>query len=297
MNVQLTDNVTDRLHHIGTMLVAWLDLHAVNILVILIAAWLARRFGVKILTRILSKTIRSDLYPTKSDREKRVKTLDGLGRAILMVVINILAGILIIGEINPSYTTALFASAGLVTVALGFGAKDLINDFVRGIFIITENQYRVGDVVEISGVSGTVENVTIRTTVLRDIDGNVHHVPNGSIIVTTNKTIGYSNLNEQLVLAPDTDLARAEHIINHVGEELAADPEFTNKIKKAPHLAAFNGYGMGGVIIRVAGKTGPNDKYTVKTELYRRLTTTLAKNHINIISSPMAPPLSEKKKK
>ncbi len=289
MSTTLADKISNGTIHAGHSLGDWLSLHAMNIILILIAAWLLHRFGANILKRIISRTVRPDLYPTKVDREKRVKTLESLTSAVARVGVYALAGSLIVGEINPSYTAALFASAGLVTVALGFGAKDLINDFMSGIFIITENQYRVGDFVEIAGVSGTVEDVTIRTTILRDLDGNVHHVPNGAISVATNKTMGYSRLNEDITLAPGSDIERAEHVINHVGEQLAAKADFEHSIKEMPQFGGVLGYGPTGIIIKINAKVSTGEKMVVKTELYKLLSKAFAANDIELAGPLLVP--------
>lgn len=260
----------------------WFDEHLVNILAILLAAWIIRRFASSIISNIVNKTVRTDIYPSKIDREKRIKTLDTLVIAIVRVGVYIIAAILLVGEINPQYTTALFASAGLIGVALGFGAKDLINDFMSGIFIITENQYRVGDVIETNGVDGVVEDITIRTTVLRDLDGNVHHVTNGSIKLTTNKTLGYSRVNENVVVGYDTDIAKLEEIINHVGEELAADPKFSPKIVEAPSFLRIDGFAEDGMIVKILAKTVSGEQWEVKGELYKRLKRAFDKHDIEI---------------
>jgi small conductance mechanosensitive channel len=218
-----------------------------------------------------------------------------MANAITQVGISIVAAILILGEINPNYANVLFASAGLLTVALGFGAKDLINDFVTGIFIISEGQYRVGDAIEIAGVSGVVEAITVRTTVLRDLDGNVHYVPNGDIIVATNKTLGFSRINENIAFDYSTDIERVTHVVNHVGEEMATDPEFKNKIKEPPQVAEVVGYGPTGLVIKVTATTGESDKPAVKSDLYKRLHKAFAKNDIIVASQP-APPAAPAKK-
>lgn len=274
----------------GQELATWFDDHAVNIILILVAAWVVRRFGTNLIGRVLTHTVRSDLYPTKSDREKRIRTLNALARAFMRVGVFLVAGTLLIGEINPNYTTVIFASAGIFTVALGFGARGLINDFLTGMFITYENQYRVGDIVQIGGTEGTVVDVTPRTTVLRDFDGNVHHVPNGSITVATNKTLEYSQLNEDLVVAADTDISLVEHIINHTGDVLAADPDYKKKIKQAPRFSGINGYAGDGISIKVIGKTSPNDKYEVKSQFYSLLIKAFRKHEIKVGAPPVAPP-------
>jgi moderate conductance mechanosensitive channel len=281
----LTNSVADAVN----IVVVWLGDHAFNIILILVTAWMLHKFGAKVVSRILAQTVRTDLYPTKSDRDKRVKTLNSLASAIIRIGVYIFAGILIIGELNPGYTTALFASAGLVTVAIGFGAKDLINDFIKGIFIIYENQYRVGDTVEIAGVSGVVEGITIRTTILRDFDGNVHHVPNGAIIVTTNKTIGFSKLNEDLVFPADTDIEQLQKIIDQVGKSLADQPDMKAKITKPPHFAGYTGFGQGGIVCKVTATVTAGHKISVTSEFYRQLLPALRKHHITPLPT-VAPP-------
>jgi small conductance mechanosensitive channel len=289
------DGLAEKVGNVGHLAGDWLYLHAVNIIIILIGAWILRHFSAKILNSMLRRTIRSDMFPTKGAREKRLKTLSSMANAIAQVGISAVAVILILGEINPNYANVLFASAGLLTVAIGFGAKDLINDFMTGIFIISEGQYRVGDAVEIAGVSGVVEAVTVRTTVLRDLDGNVHYVPNGDIVVATNKTLGFSRINENVSFAPETDIERLTHVINHVGEELAANPDFKNKIKEAPHVAQVVGYGPTGVVIKITATVGESDKPAIKSSMYRELHKAFAKNDIKVALQP-APPAAPSKK-
>jgi len=287
----LARNVDQTLHRAGD----WLYTNGVTIIIILIGAWILRHFSSKLINGILKQTIRSDMFPTKGAREKRLKTMSSLTSAVVQVGITLLAGLLIMEVINPHFASVLLASAGLLTIAIGFGAKDLINDFVTGIFIISEGQYRVGDAIEIAGVSGVVEAVTVRTTVLRDLDGNVHYVPNGDITVATNKTLGFSRINENITFDPKTDIERLTHVINHVGEEMAADPEFKSKLKEAPQVAQIVGYGPTGLIIKVTAKVGESDKPAIKSAMYQRLHKAFAKNDIIVAQQLIvATPTAEK---
>lgn len=261
----------------------WLYIHAINIIIIITIAWILRHFSAKLINSILKHTVRSDLFPSKSDREKRYKTLSNMTNAIVRVAIVLLAIVLILGEINPSYANVLFASAGLITVALGFGAKDLINDFIAGIFIISEGQYRVGDWVVIADVAGTVQSISVRTTVLRDLDGNLHFVPNGDIVVATNKTMGISKINELITFDLKADLKLITHVINHTGEELKALPNLKNKIKEAPHVAQVVGYSTSGIVVNVRATTGESDKYEVRSAMYEALHKAFIKNNIKVI--------------
>lgn len=272
---------------LGDRLFGWLSAHAVNILFIIVGAWLIRRYGSKFVISLLQHTARPDLYPTKADRDKRLKTLNSLVKAIMRIGVYIVAAIFIIGEINPNYTTALFTSAGLIGLGVGVGAQNLIKDLVNGIFIITENQYRVGDVIEVAGIGGIVEAITIRTTILRDLDGQLHHVPNGIITTTTNKTIGYSSINENIAVDYLTDVTQLEKIINHIGEELAASPEYKLVILEVLHFERIERFGDGAMIVKILGKTAPSEQWRIKGEFYRRLQSALLEADIKL--APVLP--------
>jgi small-conductance mechanosensitive channel len=286
MIVDFLNRVGMKLQALGGDMINWLSIHGLNILLILVGAWVARRFGVKLFKNIFSHTLRPELYKTKTDRERRAKTLGNMSSAFVRTTVYIITGFLIISEINPSYTTALFASAGLVTVALGFGAQSFIKDVVSGMFIIIENQYRIGDEVELQSISwaslasGIVEDVGLRTTTLRDLDGDLHHVPNGAIGYATNKSFGFNRINENIVVALDTDIDRLEHVINHVGSKLAADVEFKSQILEPLHLDRVVGFEDDGIAVKVLGKTTPSEQRRIKSEFYHLLLKAFAKNDI-----------------
>ncbi len=253
---------------------AWLETyHIVSIVVILVVAYIVREFGTRLLMKIIAQTIRHDQYPSAADRKKRIKTLQSLVRAVLHAAVWILAILLIIGEFKPELATALIAGSSVVGVALGFGAKGVVADFLAGIFIIYENQYRVGDVIELNrtGITGTVEAITIRTTVLRDNDGNVHHIPNGTINFTTNKTMDYSYINMNLTLSFDTNFDTLTKVVNKIGDSLANDPAYAKKILEAPHLGPVSNFDPSGMIVTVQGKVVASKQWDVTAELRRRI--------------------------
>ncbi len=284
----VTNDIVLRMDSITRMLTLWIDVHFFNILSIFVTAWVIRHMAAEAFNHIIKHAVRADVYPTKADREKRIRTLHSLANGIIRLIVYVVATILIIGEINPRLTTALFASAGLIGVSFGFGAQSLIRDLVSGIFIIIENQYRIGDEVTLTGnggigtVDGIVEDLSIRTTVLRDLGGNVHHMPNGNIGMTSNKTLGYSRINENIEVALNTDLSKLEKIIDEVGEELAKDPELESKVLEPPHLASVKGFTEDGVIVRVSAKTSPASQWRVRSEFYKRLKQALIKNKIKL---------------
>lgn len=268
--------------------IAWLTVHGLNIAIILLGAWALRRFSVVFFKHIIRGTVRHDLFPAEHERKKRIDTLNGLVSATVKIGINVVATVMIISELGIN-TAPLLASAGILGVALGFGAQSMIKDFVSGVFIITENQYRVGDTVTIGTVSGlmgnitgTIEAITIRTTALRDLDGNLIHLPNGSINVTVNQTIGHSQINEDIVVGSDTDISRLEHIVNHVGEELAVMPKLQKLIKIPPYVSRIEGFGSEGIVVKIQGRTTPGDQWRVKSELYKKLASELKKHKIKL---------------
>jgi small conductance mechanosensitive channel len=257
----------------------------IDIVVVLLFSWLLSRVAHRVLSRLLTHIIRSNLYPSKTDRDKRVNTLSGLGSALIRFVIWVTAGITVI-NIAGINTAPFLASAGVLGVALGFGAQKLINDLVSGIFIIIENQYRVGDFVELEGVSGTVEDVTIRTTVLRDLNGAVHHVPNGAIVVSTNKSMGFGQINLDIAVSPKTNLKKLETVINAVGETVAKEPELVSSIIEPPKFVRVSDFTGNNITVKVMGKTTGGKQLEIKSVFYRKLKHALDKESIELAVLP-----------
>ncbi len=237
-----------------------------RIIVVLLAAKLLNRYSGKLVHRLMQHAIRLDMYSNKVDRERRLSTLTGLITAMVHFMVWVLSIIVTIGLIGIN-TTPIFASAGLIGAGFAFGAQSLIKDFLAGIFIISENQYRVGDFVEIMNVSGTVQTIGLRTTVLRDMNGSVHHIPNGSIVVTTNKTVGYGQINLDITVPADTDIDLLEHTINHAGQRLLHKPELKDQIVQAPYFARISDYSGGGLTVKISGQTIGGQQLEVKGAL------------------------------
>lgn len=271
----------DNLEYLANLVTQWMDQHLVNIAIILIGAYVLRKFGTKFISRVMHKTIRRDLYPNEADRKKRIQTLDNLINAATKVAAFLIATFMILSELGIN-TAPLLASAGVFGLALGFGAQSLVKDFVSGIFIITENQYRVGDVVQIGDVEGVVQAISIRTTMVRSLNGDLHHVPNGSIIVTTNRTMNFGSIDENITVAPNTDLKELEHIVNHVGEEVAALPELKNMVKEAPHFSQVKGFNESGIVFKVLGTTTTGDAWLVKSEFYKKLAKAFERHGVKV---------------
>jgi small conductance mechanosensitive channel len=274
---------------------AWFETHGVNILIILIGAWIARRVGTALIFKLIGRAVRAHHFALEADRKKRIDTLKSLIRVASKLTVWIIATIMIVDELGIN-TGPLLASAGVAGVALGIGAQSLIRDITNGLFIIVENQYRIGDVVDLlvagTPVSGTVEGITVRTTILRDVKGTLHHIPNGNVVVASNKTFGFSKLNEMLVVDTNTDIAELEMIINNVGEALAADKTIGKLIRTTPTLAQVQGYTELGLTVFIRGETVPGGQWKVQSELFKRLQKDLAKAKIKVATAPF--PTSKK---
>ena len=226
----------------------------------------------------------------RKDVEKRQRTLVALFINLWrFLVVSVGAfGVLsvLFGTINLA---PLFASAGIIGVAIGFGSQALVKDFLSGIFIISENQYRVGDIIDINGNSGTVERIGSRSTVIRDADGNVHYFPNGTIQHVINKTMGYSMARFSISVHPSTDLDEVIELINATGKKLAEEEKWKNKIINPPAFESLAEFTQATVGLVVSGKTQPSDQWSVTAEMRRRLLVAFEKKKIEL-GTGAAPP-------
>ena len=204
------------------------------------------------------------------EEAKRVATLGRVFRYIASVVIWLVTGIVILGELGISIAPILGA-AGVVGLAIGFGAQSLVKDYFTGIFLLLENQLRQGDVVEAGGKSGIVEEVTLRYVQMRDYDGNVHYVPNGGITTVTNMTRGYARAVIDVGIAYREDVDQALKVMREVGVELRADSFFAPKILEDIEIAGVNEWGDSAVILRCRFKVAPIEQWGVRREYLRRL--------------------------
>ena len=258
---------------------------AIKIIIILVTTAICFTVGSWLLgwitRRVTARAYRNNLR--QSELEKRQNTLRSLVVTlwrILVLSVGALAIALLF--VSASTLTPIFASAGVLGVAVGFGAQNLVKDFLSGIFIISENQYRVGDVIEIDTFSGTVERIGARSTVLRDVDGNVHYFPNGMIQHVINKTMEYSMARLKLSLDPDTDIDKAAEIIDTVGDTMANDEAWSEKIIEAPHYVMTSDINPVAIELIVSGKVLPSSQWSVAAELRRRIHTALEKENIEL---------------
>ena len=256
--------------------VHWFNQHITAMLVILIAGAVAYYIGGRVLSRLVRRLVRTGRHREwhHKDIEKRQKTLGAVVSSTWHIFIIIVVGVALFREAvdqADAILAPLFASAGIVGVALGFGAQSVVKDFLSGLFVIGENQYRVGDIVELEGASGTVERIGSRSTVIRDIDGNVHYLPNGSITHVINKTMGYSMARFVILINPASDIKKVSMLIDEVGKKLATEDKWQSKILEPPVFVSVGEFTGTSLEIIVAGKTQPSDQWAVVAEMRRRL--------------------------
>jgi moderate conductance mechanosensitive channel len=249
----------------------WLVTHGVRIVVVLAVGGLLWLGLNKLLLPIVGRAVARTKYnESKEGMEKRTNTLLSVFKGVGRVFIIAVAVMMILSEVGVPIAPVL-AGFGIAGIAIGFGAQYLIRDIISGIFIILENQYRVGDVARVADISGLVEEVTLRKTVLRDLDGIVHHVPNGEIRVASNFARHFARVNLDVSVSYGTDLDHAISVINRVGQELAEDENWRQVIKSPPQALRVNSLGSSGIDIKIVGDVKPMQQWAVMGQLRLRL--------------------------
>ena len=243
----------------------------VRVIVIVLIIFIALR----VLERLLEPAIRNTVVrqmrtEPQIEVEQRIDTLTSVIYRTAWIVAVVAGLITILPEFGIN-ASALLAGAGLVGLALGFGAQSLVKDVIAGLFILIENQFGRGDVVTIAGVSGTVEDVNLRRTLVRDLDGTQHSVPNGEIVVASNKSQIFSRMNEVVGVSYGDNLEHVFEVINRIGEEMASDAEWSEDIISAPKVLGIDGFGDSSVDIRVLADTQPGRQWNVTREFRLRI--------------------------
>jgi small conductance mechanosensitive channel len=218
------------------------------------------------------RALRMRIASRMDDREavKRAETLGRVFRYLVAVVISLLAGMLVLSELGVSVAPILGA-AGVVGLAVGFGAQSLVKDFFTGFFLLLENQIRQGDVVRLGDHAGLVEEVTLRYVRLRDYDGNVHFVPNGTITTVINMARGHAQAVMEVGVSYGTDLDRAMAVMKEVAADLRQDADHAPRIYGDLEMAGVERWGDSAVVLKARFQVAPLEQWTVRREYLRRL--------------------------
>lgn len=267
MLAQLRESV-DRILEVLSIDLGVVLVRAIQIAGIVALAYLGYRL-LKLLTRRIEKAVEDDDPATVSEREQRAKTLAQLLNSVGAVAISIAAGLTILNlfvAIGP-----LLAGVGVVGLAISFGAQSLVKDVINGFFILLENQFGVGDVVEINGVGGVVEKLTMRVVMLRDLEGVLHVIPNGSITMVSNRTRGWSRTVLDVGVAYKEDVDHVIAVIRDVARKFWSDPQWKDQLVEEPAVWGVEALADSSVNIRLVATTRPGSQWNVGRELRRRI--------------------------
>ncbi|MFA5309921.1 MAG: mechanosensitive ion channel family protein [Dehalococcoidales bacterium] len=260
----------------------WILDHGVPIIIILVVGivlWASlKKFLPPLVNNVMARPVQGE---SREGRKRRGNTLVRLFVGLGRVIIGLMVVLMVLSELNISVGPIL-AGFGIVGVAVGFGAQYLIRDLIAGVFILLENQYRVGDVVNVAGTSGLVEEINLRKTVLRDLDGIVHHVPNGEIRVASNYSRHFSRVNLNISVAYKTDLDFAIKVINHVCREVAEEEKWKKVFKSVPSVLRVDNLGDSGIEIKITADVQPLEQWNATGELRLRLKNAFDKEGIEI---------------
>lgn len=263
-------------------MIEWLHVNGIRVGIIIVLGLV----GYLVTKRMVPRLVRRTIVLRMKDKPasaitKRSKTISYVITNTIGVVIGIIVLFTILGQVGVNIAPAL-ASLGVVGLAISFGAQSLIKDVINGLFILIEDQYSIGDVVRVGGISGLVEEVNLRRTVLRDLDGIVHYIPNSEISIASNLTKEYSRVNLNVSVGYGEDLERVIDVVNRVCNQMSEESEWKEKIIKTPQVLRVDALGDSGIEIKILGDTRPSMQWEVMGELRRRIKTAFDREGIEI---------------
>jgi moderate conductance mechanosensitive channel len=231
--------------------------------------------SVALLQRLINPVIRVAIreqmaHEPDVEVKKRTDTLSHVIYRTTLVAVSVLVVITLLPEFGVN-AAPLIAGLGLFGLAVGFGSQNLVKDVINGIFILVENQYGKGDVVTAAGITGLVEDLNLRRTVMRDLDGTVHFISHSQIGTVSNMTKSYSRVNLNVGVAYESDLDHVIKVINRVGLELSEDAAFAHLIKDPPHVLRVDKFAESAIEMKIVGETAPIEQWGIMGELRLRL--------------------------
>jgi small conductance mechanosensitive channel len=244
------------------------------IFIVLLIGLVILRLARAPIRRLLQGIFERQVQPITGERlsavdvKKRVDTVETLALSSLRLVVGGLVVVIILAFLDLGPIVAAF---GIVLAAVAFAGQDFVRDYLAGLVILLENQFYVGDVIQVGGVSGTVEEFTLRRTNLRDLNGTLHIVSNGEVRIASNQTRGYGGINFEIPIAYNADVDRAMAIIREVGEAMKADPEWADRILEPVTPMRVETLGELGMSIKLAGKVRAGEQWVAGGEVRRRI--------------------------
>lgn len=262
-------------------LIGWILGHGIKILGIIIAAFFANRAGKTFIDKIIRKAVKPTEARDGLAEKKREDTLIRMFTSVWTVLLWAVTVLMILPELGINIGP-LLAGAGIVGIAVGFGAQKVIQDFLAGFFIVFEDQYRVGDSICINNICGGVEDLNLRRTVLRSADGVQHIIPNGQIKVVSNRSKEFSRVDVKVGVAYKEDANKVLAVLNQVSKELAEDPAWRDFIISPPKALGIDDFGESALMFTVRGDVVPGKQWDIARELRKRIKTAFDKEGIEI---------------
>lgn len=273
----MKENFTIWIEQLAPVLVS----HGIRILIILVGAFVLNRIAKKFIEKAVRVAVKPDRFSSKESETKREDTLIRIFSATITITILSITIIMVLQQVGVMVGPIL-AGAGIIGLAFGFGGQYLIRDIIAGLFIILENQYRIGDVVQLDNTEGKVEDISLRMVTIRDMDGTVHHIPHGEIKKVSNLSKNFARVNLNVGVAYSSDIDHVIKIVNQVGNQLSDDPEWKKIIIAPPQFLRVNDLGDSAIIIKITGETIPHEQWRVTGELRKRIKMAFDKEGIEI---------------
>lgn len=253
-----------------------------KILIIIVGAILFTLFIRFIINQFTKSKFYKDLFK-KTAPKRRLNTFITIAKNSLTGLIIIISLFLIFDILlEPIELTTILASAGVIGVIIGFGAQSLIKDVLNGVFILFENQYVIGDTIKVGNIVGTVEDITLRITSIRDIEGHLHYIPNGEIKTVSNRSRQWSRVILDIGVPYDEDLKKSFNLLNEISKEISEDVNYKNYIITPIRVLGITEFGESSAIIRVWGKVKPGKHHTINRDFRKRLVEKAGKLNLKI---------------
>lgn len=259
----------------------WLNEHGLALVLIIIVAAVVKRVGIKPLEGVIRRSIKTSRFQSEAEHRQREETLLDISQGIFGLIVWLVAIILIMIELNINLEPVL-AAGGVLGLIIGFGAQNILRDLFAGLYVVIENQYQIGDVVDLDGDWGVVEDITLRFASLRDLDGAVHHIPHGTVNRAKNLSKDYARINLDIGVAYDTDINHVVEVVNKTGRELAEDEDWKEIIITPPQFWRVNNFGDSSIDIKIVGETKPLMQWSAAGEFRKRLKAAFDKEDIEI---------------
>jgi small-conductance mechanosensitive channel len=261
--------------------ITWILENGPSVILVIVVTYVISHFLKAIVSRVVRRLVPRGSFDLETEEIKRENTLISIIHGFLGIIIWIGALFFILEKFGVP-VAPLLTGAGILGVAVGFGSQSLVKDVINGIFIIVENQFRIGDVISVGEYTGTVEGMTLRTTRLRQLNGTIHYIPNGEIKVASNESKDFSMVDLQVGVGYQTKIDHLEEIINQVGLDMAHDPDFMDHIIEAPHFLRIEDLSDYSITARILAKVYPKHQYFIAGELRKRLKLAFEAHDIDI---------------